>query len=253
VWEKKKGKRDMGVTSNIIEIMFASGEFQLNGTLHMPPNPQPPIVFGSHGLLATGSSPKQIALAEKCNAVGIAFFRFDHRGCGASGGTFQEVTSLSGRMEDMAAAVDAVRSKCTLGNKYGFFGSSMGGAVSIASARALKPHAMVTYAAPIRSRNINATIEKDPAAGGNKGPLSDPDSLKFDVSDHLMDLRHILVIHGDADPVVPVKHAHMIYESARDPKRLMIQNGGDHPMNNPVHQQEFIKTATDWFRQWLND
>ena len=243
----------MGSGLEIIEIFFKSGGFRLNGTLHLPINSHPPIVFGSHGLLATGNSPKQITLAEKCNAAGMAFFRFDHRGCGNSGGTFQEVTSLSGRMEDMAAAVDAIRSKYNLGKKTGFFGSSMGGAVSIASARALKPDAMVTYAAPVRSRNINAAIEKDPDVGGNMGPLSDPDSLKFDVSDQLIGLHHILVIHGDADPVVPGKHAHMIHESAKDPKKLMIQSGGDHPMNNPVHQQEFINSATDWFKRWLKD
>ena len=237
----------------IIEISFKSGEFQLNGMLHLPPAPNPPIVFGSHGLLATGDSPKQMALADACNARGIAFFRFDHRGCGKSDGTFNVVTSLEGRKEDLTAAVHAVRSKYGLGEKTGFFGSSMGGAVSIASARSVKPDAMVTYAAPVRSRNINAVIEKDPAAGGDKGPLYNPGSLKFDISDNLADLHHILVIHGDTDPVVPVKHAQMIYESAHQPKRLMIQSGGDHPMNNPAHQLEFVAETAKWFKQWLNE
>lgn len=243
----------MRLEPDIIKITFQSGEFQLTGFLHLPPNPHPPIVFGSHGLLATGNSPKQISLANQCNAEGIAFFRFDHRGCGNSSGTFREVTSLSGRKEDLAAAVETVCSRYDLGKKIGFFGSSMGGAVSIASARALKPDAMVSYAAPVRSRNINTVIENDPAADGDKGPLYNPDALKFDNDDYLSDLHHILVIHGDADPVVPVKHAYRIFEAAHEPKKLLIQNSGDHPMNNPVHQREFIKEATGWFKQWLKE
>ncbi|MFO7964689.1 MAG: alpha/beta fold hydrolase [Desulfobacterales bacterium] len=236
--------------SEPIELAFQSGEYLLKGTLHLPPVVRPPIVFGSHGLMATGDSPKQIALAKRCVAEGIAYFRFDHRGCGKSGGTFKEVTSLSGRKEDLAAAVKAVRSKYELG-EIGLFGSSMGGAVGIASAERLKPAAMATYAAPIRSRNINAVIETDPNAGGNMGPLYDPDGLRFDLQPFLSGLHHILVIHGNADPVVPVAHAHRIFESARDPKKIRIQTGGDHPMNNPEHQQAFLEETIEWFKMWL--
>ena len=68
------------------DLSFSSDGFRLSGTLHLPGMPLPPIVVGSHGLLSSGSSPKQIELARQCSENGMAFFRFDHRGCGHSDG-----------------------------------------------------------------------------------------------------------------------------------------------------------------------
>ena len=76
-------------------ISFNSDSLKLKGVLHLPDDGQPPVVIGSHGLYSSGSSPKQIALAEQCNRLGIAYFRFDHRGCGSSQGEFERVRVTS--------------------------------------------------------------------------------------------------------------------------------------------------------------
>ncbi|MBR9980379.1 MAG: damage-inducible protein CinA, partial [Desulfatitalea sp.] len=55
---------------------------RLTGTLHLPDVERPPVVIGCHGLLADRRSPKQIALASALGRLGIAYLRFDHRGCG---------------------------------------------------------------------------------------------------------------------------------------------------------------------------
>ena len=68
-----------------------SENFLLRGMLHIPTDEKGPVVIGSHGLLSSGNSPKQIELAKRCGEFGIAFFRFDHRGCGKSEGVFKEV------------------------------------------------------------------------------------------------------------------------------------------------------------------
>jgi alpha-beta hydrolase superfamily lysophospholipase len=70
------------------EIMFSSDGLCLRGTLHRPSCDLPPVVIGSHGLLSSRRSPKQIALANRCCRYGMAFFRFDHRGVGDSQGPF---------------------------------------------------------------------------------------------------------------------------------------------------------------------
>ncbi|MBW1942183.1 MAG: alpha/beta hydrolase [Deltaproteobacteria bacterium] len=242
---------DLTSNSVVQELFFLSNGYRLKGTLHLPSTPFPSIVFGSHGLLSTSKSPKQIELAHQCNAVGIAFFRFDHRGCGESEGDYKDIASLTGRCEDLARAIETIRLRNDIGGKIGFFGSSMGGAVSISSANRFKPDAMVTYAAPIRSRNINEVLEKEPDDNQTIGPLHDLNELKFDLSDHLSNLHNILVIHGDADQVVPVSHAHSIHNSARKPKKLILQKNGDHPMNNRVHQKNFIRETISWFKQYL--
>jgi dipeptidyl aminopeptidase/acylaminoacyl peptidase len=61
------------------EISFRSDGLALKGTLHLPPSDKPPIVIGLHGLYSSQESPKQIALARACNALGLAYLRFDHR------------------------------------------------------------------------------------------------------------------------------------------------------------------------------
>ena len=230
-----------------------SGGYQLKGRLHLPEEgPRPPVVIGSHGLLSTGESPKQIALARQCNAEGMAFFRFDHRGCGKSQGPPQEITSLSGRCEDLLQAALTLQNRKDVGEKLGLFGSSMGGAVSIAMADTLKPNAMVTYAAPIRSRHINGNIEKELTKNKTAVPSYDPQQLKFDISDHITSLNHILIIHGEGDKVVPISHARMIFEAAQGPKELIVQKGGDHPMSNSNHQKNFIEEAVAWFKHHLH-
>jgi predicted alpha/beta-hydrolase family hydrolase len=67
--------------TEIRKIKFFADGFELKGTLHMPAGGRPPVVIGCHGLYSSQESPKQIALAAACTAMGIAYFRFDHRGC----------------------------------------------------------------------------------------------------------------------------------------------------------------------------
>jgi hypothetical protein len=38
----------------------------------------------------------------------------------------------------------------------------------------------------------------------------------------------VLVTHGTADPVIPVEQGRKLFTAAREPKRLLIVEGGDH-------------------------
>lgn len=229
------------------KISFVSDAYLLQGVLHLPNAVRPPVVIGSHGLFSTGDSPKQFALAGKCNERGIAFFRFDHRGCGRSEGIFQEVTTLDARCTDLINAVEAVRARTDIGDKIGLFGSSMGGAVCIASAAAVGPDAIVTVAAPVRGSSVLEALEK---SGANDLPEQRFASryLRSDISDKLAGIHHILVFHGDADAVVPLPNAQEIFSNAREPKKLIVQKGGDHRMSNREHQRTFLAEAARWYR-----
>ena len=126
----------------------------LKGYLHLPPVTNPPFVIGCHGLFSDKNSPKQIELAKHCNRLNMAYFRFDHRGCGESKASFEAVTSLDGRCTDLKAAANMLRTRDDLGDQMGLFGSSMGGSVCLAVAGDLAAHAVVTWAAPIRSADL---------------------------------------------------------------------------------------------------
>jgi alpha-beta hydrolase superfamily lysophospholipase len=236
--------------SIIRDISFFSDGFKLKGYLHLPSTNRPPVVIGSHGLYSSSSSPKQIALADQCNRFGIAYFRFDHRGCGSSEGKFEEVTSLEARCRDLTDAVAVITGRSDTGDRFGLFGSSMGGTVCLSVAGELGAHALVTFAAPFRSRILENGL---PTFENSDRPeiFLDTRKRRFDISDGLPDICNILVFHGEADDVVPVSHADEIYCLVKQPKKLIKQRQGDHPMSNEAHQKVFIKEASLWFKQGL--
>ena len=190
------------------EISFNADGLKLKGVLHLPDAiGRTPVVIGSHGLYSSGNSPKQIALAEHCNRLGMAYFRFDHRGCGGSEGEFDRVTSLEGRCRDLIAAVAAVNSRIDTGDRLGLFGSSMGGTVCLSTAARLAADAVVTFAAPIRS-----DLTGNPSEMSRAEIVFDAAKRQFDITEGLSNISNILIFHGDADEVVPVSHAREILQ-----------------------------------------
>ncbi len=236
--------------SIIKKISFFSGGFKLKGYLHLPTAKRPPVVIGSHGLYSSSSSPKQIALAEKCNRFGIAYLRFDHRGCGSSEGNFGKVTSLEARARDLADAVAVIINRSDTADRFGLFGSSMGGTVCLSVAAELGANTLVTFAAPIRSRILEKGLPMSENSDTSEIFL-DAQKRRFDITDKLPAVSNILIFHGEADDVVPVSHAEEIYSLVQQPKKLIKQKRGDHPMSNDTHQTTFIRETSLWFKRGL--
>jgi uncharacterized protein len=245
--QDEQAKKELYSMPREYTISFDSDGYTLTGTLHLPGSPNPPVVIGCHGLLADRHSLKQISLARACNATGMAFFRFDHRGCGDSDGKFIEVTTLAARVRDLYHAVCTMQHHSEVGTLAGLFGSSFGGTVVLAYAIEYTSPALITYAAPINSYNINHTNIRDNSGQSPSSALL-TDALAFDISPKLTSIRNILVAHSESDETVPLTHAREIHRSAGDPKRLIIFPGGDHRMSDPSHQQEFETQFIEWIR-----
>jgi len=228
------------------DISFSADGLKLKGVLHLPPNGPTPLIVGSHGLYSSGDSPKQIALAEECNHLGMAYFRFDHRGCGSSEGDFDLVTSLEARCRDLISAVKAINHRIDTEDRLGLFGSSMGGTVCLRTAARLAADAVVTFGAPIRSNLTGGRSDMS-----RSEIVFDAAKGQFDLTERLSELSNILIFHGQADDIVPVSHAREIFNLAQEPKKIIIQEHGDHPMSNPEHQREFVRQASLWFEQRL--
>jgi alpha-beta hydrolase superfamily lysophospholipase len=238
--------------TNVItkDIYFASGDEELKGTLHLPKDASdPPLIVGAHGMFSTGSSPKQISLAATCAAQGIAYFRFDHRGCGESSGIFGDVTSLDSRRQDIMAAIAAIRETGDVGDGLGLFGSSLGGAAVLSVALAAAAASIITYAAPLTGDKIVTLLKEQTADQGP--PAVDPERLHFDISSEVDGIKNILILHGDSDKVISPSEAHRIYQKAKMPKRLILLRDGDHPMSLPENQEKFNREATLWFKATL--
>lgn len=199
--------------------------------------------------MANSDSPKQIALARLCCENGIAYFRFDHRGCGKSQGDFEKETTLSARCNDLKNAIDFVLKRTETRHPIGLFGSSMGGTVCLTVASEMETGPIVVFAAPIYTHSLTLpTLPKD----NGFGYLSDSfykNNLTFDLQDRLQKINNILIFHGDMDSVVPVDNAHHLFAGVYEPKKLVIQKNGDHPMSDSKHQQKFQLEALDWIQR----
>jgi dipeptidyl aminopeptidase/acylaminoacyl peptidase len=206
------------------------------------------MVIGSHGFLANRNSPKLIALAEQCNRCGIGFFRFDHRGCGESEGSFDSGTSLLGRCNDLLSAIRTLREQGHAKSGIGLFGSSMGGATVLSTAGRFPVAAIVAYAAPIRYlSHVDTPLAESPDTVEALQVQSG--GIRYDAPLELSTLHHLLIFHGDADTVVPISHGQSLYQQAKRPKRMITQKGGDHPMSLPAHQAAFVRESVCWFKR----
>ena len=112
-----------------------------------------------------------------------------------------------------------------------------------------RPAAVVLCAAPIRSGDI------DPAravpADESDAVRPRPAGLQFDLAGNMAGLQDVLLFHGDADEVVPYRHAGEIHAAATVPKKLFTLPGGDHRMTDPSHQKLFVAETIRWFRERL--
>jgi dipeptidyl aminopeptidase/acylaminoacyl peptidase len=61
-----------------------------------------------------------------------------------------------------------------------------------------------------------------------------------------------MIFHGCADEVVPVENAEILYAAMQPPKEMILHDGGDHQMKDPVHQQDFEQKMTGWYRSIFN-
>ena len=238
----------------IKEIRFQCENRLLSGILHLPERSDPPLVVGSHGLEGSKDSAKQIRLSMILPEHGIAFFRFDHRGCGQSQGEFVEETSVEKRAADLKAAVQHLMTLGIAFSKTALFGSSLGGATCIKAWEAIEKKGTTLYgavicAAPIQSRTISVV----PTLADEHRPALSMDffkkNLDFDLISEAGHANHILILHGDRDDVVPVENARTIYEAAGNPKKLYILENADHRFSDAGHQRIFEKMTLEWFQQ----
>jgi len=162
---------------------------------------------------------------------GYEVFLFDYRGYGRSQGTPQIDTVI----EDARLMIDYVSNHSTSTNQnFVIFGQSLGAAIAI------------NAAAELENKNLKALIIDSSFSGFRKiareklsdiwltWPVQAPLSLAFTNKYSPKKMAPIispvplLVIHGSADKIIPIRHGEEIFQSAKPPKSFWKIEDGRH-------------------------
>jgi fermentation-respiration switch protein FrsA (DUF1100 family) len=233
-----------------IEFIRAISEGKkIYGILHLPRAPSTPsCVIASHGLFSSKDSEKFVEIGEFFSDRGIAIIRYDHQGCGESGGNISE-TTVSSRIKDLEAICELAINHPLLGDDIGLLGSSMGGFISVfKGASDPRVKALALWATPshfIGKRKIvqeGAPLLKD---------IFYQDNKRYDARRAIKKVSHCLILHGEVDELVPLSQARELYSLARPPKNLEVFKDGNHRFTNPQHRRRAIELSFEWFKKYL--
>ena len=229
----------------------------LAGVLHGEPKGR--AVVCCHGMLSDKDGTKHRLLAGALEERGIACLRFDFAGRGASEGRLYDMT-YAHETEDLEAALQFLAAVGV--ERFGLFGSSMGGAVALlVAARDERVRAVATLAAvghpaliveryPHESESFERRGYIETVEGRIGRELFD-DARNHDVIAAVGVVRAaLLVLHGEADEVVPVADAHDIAVAARN-VTLAIVPGADHRFSDPAHLRPAMAQATAFLAEHL--
>ncbi len=226
-----------------------SGPYRIRGILTVPGRSgRFPCVILSHGLISSKDSSKYVALSTAFQAAGVASCRFDYQGCGESDGSIEE-TTLTGRVANLDAVAEWVFGHPSLdAGKVGLLGSSFGGSTSLVkAARDRRIRCVSLWATPY-------LLEKNDDRSLSEIEFKDAlfeDFARYDLLVEAKGVSCALVIHGEADEVVPSREGKAIYEQAKRPKKFELIKGADHVFSVPGHRERAITTSVDWFRRFL--
>jgi pimeloyl-ACP methyl ester carboxylesterase len=236
----------------------------LSGVLHHPEaNSAGASVILCHGMESNKNSDKLVLMSDALAARGILTLRFDFAYAGESSGKFEDIT-CSGEVDDLQAAYALIQNRQP--GKTAIFGSSLGGTVALLfAAREATVAALVTLAAPLHPENFPRRIltlaqcqqwreQRFTIYNGqrlNVSLLEDLESIQ--VSDSVRRIKcPVLILHGDADEIIPVEEAYELHACLSSAKRLSILPGTDHRLSDPVLLQRAITEALDWLTEHVS-
>ncbi len=151
--------------------------------------------------------------------IGINVFIIDYRGYGRSKGHPSE----QGLYKDAQAAYDyLLHTKSISPRDIYLFGRSLGGAVAINLALSNKAAGLI----------VESTFTSLPDIGRELYPFLPVKMITRERYDSLAKIAQInipvLIIHGDADEIVPVGHGKKLFEAANEPKEFYVIKGAEH-------------------------
>jgi pimeloyl-ACP methyl ester carboxylesterase len=220
-------------------IFTNSNSTKLVGILSNPRNTTTvPMMILCHGFTSSKESSTYLALEKLFNEKNIATFRFDFFGHGESGGKFEEISVTEG-MDDILCALAFLKKQGY--KKIGLFGSSYGGFTAILAAARTNSLFVLELKCPVSDDfgKRMATLTKTKAeewkkkgwtyyvsSDGRKHKLnysffSDPNNTAGYEAAQKIKIPTI-IIHGDADTVVPLEESKRLALCIKDSKLVIL-------------------------------
>ncbi len=244
----------------IRSIVLESDGLRLAGQLYEPPGAGlHPALCICHGIPAVPYNPADTGyrdLAARFADLGFVTLVFNMRGAGASEGNFD----MPGWSRDIGSAVGFLsRETAADPSKVFLMGFSGGAAAGIHRASTdTRVAGVVSCASPAHFRDLidDGALNVCIARWRDIGIIRDADFpgdidrwaqgfVEISPAAHvgLLAPRPLLLLHGDADEVVPISHAYALFDAARDPKQLAVIPGGVHRLR--VDERAML-TAANW-------
>jgi uncharacterized protein len=244
-----------------------SGAVTLKGRLFFPaakPAMLYPALIICHGIPsgrpADPNDPGYESLAREFASLGIGAAIFNFRGCGESSGNFE----MLGWARDLEAVIDTILNTPHIDpTRLMVLGFSGGGAAAIkAAADTSKIFSLATVGTPSDFSIFAGDLDEIINDFRSRGLIRDPgfptdptawmeEFRKIEPKKWVSQFRgkHLMIMHGDEDEVVPVEQAHELYEHAPSGiTKLSIISGGEHRLRlNP----EALEIMKSWFLQTL--
>ena len=207
------------------------------------PDDEPDVgVVILHG--AGSAKESHFDFARGCRADGMAALAYDARGHGRSGGRFGPSA-----FDDALAMADLLRAHAP---QIALRGSSMGGWQAIhAAAKADGDIAAVVAICPAPDDGLLRFIR----SGQRPEFECDLDACElwletldvFEAAGRLGPETALLLMHARGDEQVPYTVSEQVFESAREPKRLLLMPGGHH--RSVQHDEELQAVSRKFIRE----
>ncbi len=202
--------------SGVEELHLQTDDGETLVAWHHQPNDGHPVILYFHG--NAGTLADRAARFQAFASSGYGFLAISYRGYGGSTGT----PTQPGLMRDAETAYREARARGYDGDRIVLMGESLGTGVAIALAAAHKAAALV----------LDSPFSSAVAVAAAHYRLFPVRWLMLDQfrSDLAIGDVHIpvLIIHGDADRVVPISFARQLFELANEPKTFISVAGGEH-------------------------
>lgn len=234
-----------------------SSKEKLDYAFHGDPTDTSLLVIIGHGVTGNKDRPWAVGLAEAVSEAGFGALRFSFAGNGDSEGDFAK-SSITKEMKDLKAIVNAAEEAGY--HKICYAGHSMGAAVGVLSAaRDDRIEMLISLAGMVETKRFCEAEFGDVTP--DKGNMWDEEGcpLSQEFVDDMNKIKSVLnktekiestwlIVHGDADDLVPVEEGRELYAKCYEPKHYVEIEGGNH-----VFADDALKPMTTAVVDWLRE